>query len=109
MPTDLEMVILALLLSGQEMYAYEMVGADPRINENSVYVTLIRMVARRYLSCRDESEADRKKKNFKGGPKRKLYRIEAFGSQMYDVRLAADKAAERAMARGGLAKPQGAL
>ena len=106
LPTDLEMVILMLLLSGREMYGLEMVKRDPdKLGENSIYVILTRMVARGFLKARYETDEEKKVR----GPRRRLYKITPFGEQMYDARVASDKAAERVFARGGQLKPEGAL
>ena len=106
MPTDLEMAILMLLLSGREMYGLEMVRKDPDvILESSVYVVLTRMVARGFVKARYETDAEKKTR----GPRRRLYKITPFGEQQYDARLAAERSAAKVIAKGGQMKPEGAM
>jgi DNA-binding PadR family transcriptional regulator len=106
LPTDLEMLILAMLISGREMYGMQMVDkAADKLGESSVYVVLTRMIARGYLSSRHETDEEKQGR----GPKRRLYKVTGYGQQMYEARLAADRAVERAIAKGGFEKPEGAL
>jgi DNA-binding PadR family transcriptional regulator len=105
LPTDLEMVVLSLLLGGREMYGLEMVKKDESLGENSIYVILTRMVARGFVTARYETDEEKKTR----GPKRRLYKVTGYGQQMYDARVAADRAAQREFVRGGYGKPEGAL
>jgi DNA-binding PadR family transcriptional regulator len=106
LPTDLEMIVLALLIGQRDMYGLEMVKKDDRIGENSVYVVLTRMVARGFVTARYETD---KEANGRRGPKRRLYKITAFGHQQYDARIAGDREAAATMATQGIRKPVGAI
>ena len=107
LPTDLEMIILRLLLArpGSELYGLQMVRADPdNLGKTSIYVLLTRMIARGFLESRYETDKERQKQAGRG-PKRRLYKISAYGEQQYKAR----EAAERTMVRLNQPKPQGAL
>lgn len=106
LPSDLEMIVLALLIGMRELYGLEMVKKDDRIGENSVYVVLTRMVARGFVTARYETDEET---NGRRGPKRRLYKITPFGHQAYDMRIAADRAAARVFGAQGVPKPAGAL
>lgn len=105
LPTDLEMVILSLLLGGREMYGLEMVRKDEQLGENSVYVILTRMVARGFVKARYETDEEKKVR----GPRRRLYKITPFGHQAYQMRIEGDRAAAKVAARLGQHAPEGAL
>jgi DNA-binding PadR family transcriptional regulator len=82
-----------------------MVRRDHRLGKTSIYVLLTRMIARGFVTAREESEHEKQGR----GPRRRLFSITGYGQQMFEARLAADRAAERAIARGGQMKPEGAL
>ncbi len=101
LPTDLEMIILVMLLGGKEMYGLQMCSDDDRLGVNSIYVILTRMVARGFVTARYETDKEKKER----GPKRRLYKISDFGKAMYDARLAA----QRSIARSRVTRPAGAI
>jgi DNA-binding PadR family transcriptional regulator len=88
-PTDPEMVILALLLErgGRNMYGREMVLRDHRLKENWVYVVLARMARYGYLTARLETPQE---KQGRGGSRRRLYKVTACGKRMFEARVQSD-------------------
>jgi DNA-binding PadR family transcriptional regulator len=91
-PTDPEMVILALLLKrgGEDMYGRAMVLEDCRLKENWIYVVLARMTRYGYLIARLETAEE---KQGRGGPRRRLYKVTAYGKRMFEARLQSDSTA----------------
>ncbi len=73
-----EMVILDLLVRGQEMYGLEMVAASRRrLKRGTVYVTLGRMEDKGYVTSRLEAESPAG-----GGPRRRLYQATGLGRRV---------------------------
>jgi DNA-binding PadR family transcriptional regulator len=91
-PTDPEMVILALLLKrgGEDMYGRAMVLEDCRLKENWIYVVLARMTRYGYLIARLETAEE---KQGRCGPRRRLYKVTAYGKRMFEARLQSDSTA----------------
>ncbi len=86
MPTEKETVILGIMVlhPDQERYAWDLIReSDGEIKENSVYVILTRMVARKLLTDRVEE----KQKGHRGA-RRRLYKITEFGIKSYNATIA---------------------
>jgi DNA-binding PadR family transcriptional regulator len=83
------MVILALLLArgGRDVYGREMVLKDNRLRENWIYVVLARMARCGYVAARLETPEE---KQGRGGPRRRLYNVTAYGKRMFEARLQSD-------------------
>jgi DNA-binding PadR family transcriptional regulator len=75
-----EMVILELLLDGQEMYGLELVGASRRrLKRGTVYVTLQRMEEKGYVQSRTETASG------EPGLPRRLYQATATGRRLFEL------------------------
>ena len=73
-----EAVILRLLRDNIEMYGLQMVKAsDNQLKRGTVYVTLMRMKEKGYVSSREESS-----NHDQSGLPRPLYRIEGLGERV---------------------------
>lgn len=96
LPTEKELIVIDLLLNGEETYAWDLVKrSEGRLAQNGVYVILMRMVARGLLSDRlDETTVPRP------GPRRRLYRLTAEGRAARE----AYQAAVEKYPRGALAR-----
>ncbi len=106
LPVGQEMIILEMLIGNKELYGLEMVANSqdhPRgkLGRNTIYVVLTRMVARGFLSARMQTDAEQPAP----GPKRRLYKITAYGQAAYAAKLDAEHAAAGLRA----IKPVGAM
>lgn len=107
-PAGQEMDVLELMVSrpDREWYGLELVKAAPdKLGRNTIYVVLMRMVARGYLTGREETDAEQTRR----GPKRRLYKFTAYGKAQFDARVAAERAAEESMKASGAIKPANAI
>jgi len=81
-PTEQEILVLFLLANGEEDFAWSLVRRakllEKSLSENSIYVVMMRMVARGLVSDREESLEE---KTGRGKPKR-LYKITKYGKDM---------------------------
>ncbi len=102
-PSAQEKVVLDLLTRGSGnrwLYGLEMVKMDPsKLGRTSIYVVLTRMVARRLVKTRLETDAEQKTR----GPKRRLYQATEYGRKVYEAALEADRRL------GAIKEPRGAL
>lgn len=72
-PNGVEHEIMRLLAQRREMYGLEMVKGSPRIKRGTVYVTLMRMEDKGWVTSRAEEEVSR------AGMTRRLYSISGLG------------------------------
>jgi DNA-binding PadR family transcriptional regulator len=103
-PTDKEQLILADLIVNGRSYGLQLVRRHPKqLAVNSIYVILTRMLARKLVTARHETEKEQRER----GPKRRLFKITPYGRKMYEARVEIDRAAARATR--GVVKPAGAF
>ncbi|AGK57040.1 hypothetical protein HYPDE_26798 [Hyphomicrobium denitrificans 1NES1] len=84
LPSEQEHSVLDVMIvrPRREMYGLEIQrAAGNTVSKNTIYIVLARMVARGYLSSRDETWDERPEP----GPRRVLYKITGFGQQMHAV------------------------
>ena len=89
----------------REFFGLELVRmSNKKLERNSIYMVLTRMVAFGFLEGRLETDEERQRDNIRG-PKRRLYKITNYGKKMH----AAHCAAEKVIRTGRAMKPAGAM
>jgi len=99
LPTEQEVYVLELMTDKQEHYAWNLVKmSEGVLSQNSIYVVLMRMVARGLLKDRLETREELKKEGPRRGARRRQYKVT--GEGIY--RLQAYRAAEKVLKDAGL-------